>query len=475
LTFCLQAWATAAEPPADFQPQELSIGEPISLPNAAPLPAARDTSPPARGLPATGQLQPPTIPSAAGTGWLGIAVDDTVLTGRLVVVEVAPDSPAAMAGVRQQDVLLAINGKQLQTADEMAAALAAISPGQRVKAAVGRDNKVDDLVMTAAPRPAEAMARNWQSAADATTVAPLARSMPATPETLPMSATPRPPAASAPADLRQPALPPAVTPSAIPSVVAAAPLQPSAAPGLPQAAPVAAFTAPPPATAAPSTRDAAVLTPPAFPPAVAVQPQLVAPPAAGPAPAGGRLALGVRTVPVDSAVQSRFQMPRAQGAFVIGVVDDLPAAKAGVPPGSVIVALNQQPVGSPQELTQLVARGPAGRPVPLDYVLPGGQSRQATVVLQSLDEPLERALVGSVPTPTSAAPLQPAPQPFALPAAEIARRLEPPLPAQPSDGSLPSRQEETSRAESRLEEMLRRLETRLDSIDRRLQRLESGR
>jgi S1-C subfamily serine protease len=91
--------------------------------------------------------------AAAGTGWLGLAVDDTLLTGRLVVVEVAADSPAATAGVRQQDVLLAINGAHVQTADEMAAALAAIAPGQRVNVAVGRDSRVDDLVLTAAAGP----------------------------------------------------------------------------------------------------------------------------------------------------------------------------------------------------------------------------------------------------------------------------------------------------------------------------------
>jgi S1-C subfamily serine protease len=101
--------------------------------------------------------------------------------------------------------------------------------------------------------------------------------------------------------------------------------------------------------------------------------------AATASPAGGRLALGVRTVPVDPALQSRFQMADTRGAYVIGVVENLPAARAGVPPGSVIVALNQQPVRSPQDLTQLVTHGPAGTPVTLQYVLPGGESRRAAV------------------------------------------------------------------------------------------------
>jgi hypothetical protein len=117
----------------------------------------------------------------------------------------------------------------------------------------------------------------------------------------------------------------------------------------------------------------------------------------------GRIALGVRTVPIDAPTQARFRLPQPSGAYVVGVVGELPASKAGVPPGSVIVALDERPVHSPDELTRLVTGGPVGRPVPIRYVLPGGEQKQAEVVLQSLDLPLEQALVGpeteAVPTP----------------------------------------------------------------------------
>jgi hypothetical protein len=179
----------------------------------------------------------------------------------------------------------------------------------------------------------------------------------------------------------------------------------------------------------------------------------------------------VRTVPVDPNVQTRFRLSDAQGAFVIGVVQDLPASKAGVPPGSVIVAINNQPVRSPQDLTHLVARGPVGTPVPLHYVLPGGQSKQADVVLQSLEQPLERALIGSEETgqatgqatgPTTAPPsLQPAPL--------TTRRV------QPTAGYQPDEQSNAPTAPARLEELLRRMNNRLEQIERRLERIESGR
>jgi len=141
------------------------------------------------------------------------------------------------------------------------------------------------------------------------------------------------------------------------------------------------------------------------PPAVAD-----APLATAPLRGAGRTALGVRTVPIDQATQARFQLPQPTGAYVIGVVEDLPAAKAGVPPGSVIVALGEQPVRSPEDLTRLVTSGPLDKPVTVQFVLPGGTARQAAVVLESLDVPLERALTGDGPTAAPAPKLEPAPR-----------------------------------------------------------------
>ena len=437
--------ATAA--PA-FQPEDISIGEPISLPRATPLASPAPGRPPLPPptVPAGGPFQttPSQLPSviapasqaplippaqaparaaaaqaladpsaslqsaAAGGGWLGIAVDDTVVTGRLVVVEVAPGGPAAKAGVRPQDVLLAINGSQLHNGDEMAAALAAITPGQQVKMAVGRDSRVEDVVAQASARPPEALSRDWQSAVAGQAAAP------------------------------------AAAPSA--SVLASA------------AAPPALVA---PTGLVPETATVSVLPPPAalLPARAATDPPQLARPATATPAASGRTALGVRTVPVDPSVQSRFQLSEPQGAFVIGVVQDLPASKAGVPPGSVIVAINHQPVRSPQDLTQLVARGPVGTPVPLLYVLPGGQSKQADVVLQSLQQPLERALIGDGDTGQSAEPpsLQTAPL--------TTRRVQPTAGYQSAEPA----------TLVRLEELLLRMNNRLEQLERRLERIELGR
>lgn len=463
------AQADAAAPA--FKPEDISIGEPISLPFAPPLtsaapdrPPGPPAVPPAAPLPTSatqlpsvvvpavpggivpvapvGSLPPrqspmqaPFAPAAdhgttpepvgVGTGWLGIAVDDALVPGRLVVVEVAPEGPAAKAGVRSQDMLLAIDGKHLQTSDELAAAFAAIAPGQRVRMAVGRDNKIEDVVAQAAARPPEAFSRDWQSA-PASQTASLNVSAPAFA-----------------------AAPPLVAPTQL--------VQDPAAVGvLPPPAPLVAAPAANPSPLA--------VMPPARPPATlsdrAAGDPVTGPRALNASPSSsGRTALGVRTVPVDPNVQSRFRLPEARGAFVIGVVQDLPASKAGVPPGSVIVAINHQPVRSPNDLTHLVSRGPVGTPVPLHYVLPGGESKQADVVLQSLEQPLERVLIGdgnAGPTPEPPV-LQPPPQ--------TSRRVQPTAGYGPADTT----------PLDRLEELLRRMNNRLEQIERRLERLEPRR
>jgi S1-C subfamily serine protease len=478
--------ATLPSQPPAFQPQDISIGEPISLPSATPLAApapGRFPNPPA-AVPSSPPFQPPAQlpsivvppiataaptaasvpvasplsaaidtglapqPAATGNGWLGIAVDDTVVTGRLVVVEVAPGGPADKAGVRPQDVLLAINGNQLQNGDELAAALAAIAPGQRVKMAVGRESRIEDVVALASVRPTEALSRDWQSSTDPSS------SQAAVPQAaVPQVDVPQ-------AVVPQGAVPQAAAPQAgvaptrlIPEIVAVQPLPAPAAMMPPQPLDRTPAAAPPltVAEAKPAAESYSIpSTLPAPPGRTALGVRTAQP---------GRTALGVRTVPVDPNVQSRFRLTDPQGAFVIGVVQDLPAARAGVPPGSVIVAINHQPVRSPQELTDLVASGPVGRPVPIHYVLPGGQSKQADVVLQSLEQPLERALIGGGDNGPTVEP------PVLQPAAQTTRRVQPTTGFQPVEPD----------ALERLEALLRRMNSRLEQMERRLERIESRR
>jgi hypothetical protein len=100
-----------------------------------------------------------------------------------------------------------------------------------------------------------------------------------------------------------------------------------------------------------------------------------------------------------------------------------------------------------------------GTPVPLQYVLPGGQSKQAEVVLQSLQQPLERALIGDGDAGQTAEPpsLQPAPL--------TTRRVQPTAGYQSVEPA----------TLGRLEELLLRMNNRLEQLERRLERIELGR
>lgn len=93
-------------------------------------------------------------------------------------------------------------------------------------------------------------------------------------------------------------------------------------------------------------------------------------------------------------MQARYRLAEPQGAYVLGVIESLPASQAGLPPGSVIVAFDNRPIRSPADLNQLVTESPPGRLISLEYVLPGGEAKRAEIELRALDPALERALTG---------------------------------------------------------------------------------
>ena len=391
----------AAEPPS-FQPGDISIGEPIALP------FERSSGDGPRTLPAgPRRAEGAALQPLPGNGWLGLVVAEAATPGRFAVAEVAADGPAAAAGIQAGDEVRAINGLPLRTSDDVAQALTAIAPGQRVRLAVAKGEQVADVALEAVPRPAAA--RGWGGAAAAQQAVAAAAGEDATQPPLP--ATPLTTAVNAQTPPTQPLPSPQFSAPQVsaPAAVSGSAATPPAMPTQPSFAAPQVITTPPAAMVPPAVAPPAV-APPAD--AAAFQPAEPAAAAMSRDPTRGRTALGVRTVPIDPALQARFRLPEASGAYVIGVVGDLPASKAGVPPGSVIVALDNRPVRSPDELTRLVTAGPVGRPMPLEYVLPGGTPQRADVVLQTLEQPLAEALVGDgQPTMTDVPALQSQPTP----------------------------------------------------------------
>ena len=76
--------------------------------------------------------------------------------------------------------------------------------------------------------------------------------------------------------------------------------------------------------------------------------------------------LGVYLEDVDDEAARRLGLPEEEGALVEDVVDDSPAADAGLQKDDVIVGYNGETVESVAELSRLVRETPAGRTVTLD-------------------------------------------------------------------------------------------------------------
>ena len=88
------------------------------------------------------------------TGYLGVGMTDPT-SGRAgaLVQEVQPNSPAAKAGLRVGDLVVAIDGKAVESYDELASQIRSHKPGDKVTLKVVRDGSETDVSATLAQRP----------------------------------------------------------------------------------------------------------------------------------------------------------------------------------------------------------------------------------------------------------------------------------------------------------------------------------
>jgi S1-C subfamily serine protease len=97
------------------------------------------------------QLAQAPRPVAPG-GLLGLS-SDFRSREEVRIGAVAANGPAAKAGLKVGDCVLAVDGKAVKTALEFAAALFAVRPGAKVELTVQRDGKTSKVVVqTAAGR-----------------------------------------------------------------------------------------------------------------------------------------------------------------------------------------------------------------------------------------------------------------------------------------------------------------------------------
>jgi putative serine protease PepD len=90
--------------------------------------------------------------------YLGVSVGVNANGTGAVIGTVRAGGPAAAAGVKSGDVVLAVNGKPVAGANELTSAVAALRPGDKATLKVQRDGSTVTLTVTLGTRPATATA-----------------------------------------------------------------------------------------------------------------------------------------------------------------------------------------------------------------------------------------------------------------------------------------------------------------------------
>ena len=90
--------------------------------------------------------------------YLGVSVGTSTTGPGAVIGTVRAGGPAAAAGVKSGDVVIAINGKPVTSASELTAAIAALQPGDKAALKVQRGGSTVTLTVTLGTRPASTTA-----------------------------------------------------------------------------------------------------------------------------------------------------------------------------------------------------------------------------------------------------------------------------------------------------------------------------
>ncbi len=92
-------------------------------------------------------------------GWLGVSVSDAEEQGRrtrgAVIMGVERGSPAARAGLRQGDLVTALNGEAVATSRALVRGVAVLPPGETVRLTLQRGGRSQDIAVQIGRRPNE--------------------------------------------------------------------------------------------------------------------------------------------------------------------------------------------------------------------------------------------------------------------------------------------------------------------------------
>jgi S1-C subfamily serine protease len=77
-------------------------------------------------------------------GWMGVSISEND-RGQVEIYDVESDSPAELAGLKEEDILLKIDGRQITSASMFASEIRASKPGQQIKLEVERAGKTSEV------------------------------------------------------------------------------------------------------------------------------------------------------------------------------------------------------------------------------------------------------------------------------------------------------------------------------------------
>ena len=89
-------------------------------------------------------------------GWLGVSVEDR--DGGVTIANLDRTGPAARAGIKAGDVVVAVNGEHIESSRGLIRAIAGVPPGNSVRITVKRQGRDMDISVTVGRRPTEQQA-----------------------------------------------------------------------------------------------------------------------------------------------------------------------------------------------------------------------------------------------------------------------------------------------------------------------------
>jgi serine protease Do len=88
-------------------------------------------------------------------GWLGVSVGEALKGGGVTIAGLDRNGPAAKSGIRPGDILTAVNGERIETANGLIKAVAAVVPGNNMRVTVRRQGRDVDIPVVVGRRPPE--------------------------------------------------------------------------------------------------------------------------------------------------------------------------------------------------------------------------------------------------------------------------------------------------------------------------------